>query len=230
MRLVTSLTVFFALLMCQSVTAQEYETDVQLWTGVKLKKDLPKRFSVAVQYEVRLQNYMAAFKGSYFYAGVEYEIIKKYLSAEFEYRYVTSFQKDKHRFCWDLTGKYKFGKFSFSDRLAYQREHEYFNNSYENGHEPTNYIRNRLQIKYDFKKHWEAYVSTEPYIQLSNKYRGVDRIRSIAGIDWEFKKGHTLDLFYVFQIDIHQKNPDISHSIGLMYEWDLPKFKKKRKA
>ncbi len=220
----------FLLLNSHSAFAQVYGTDVQLWTSVKIKKDLPKRFSIAAQYELRLQNYMAALKGSYLSAEVEYEIINKYLSTEFEYRYVTSFQKDKHRFGWGITGKYKYGKVSFSDRVTYQREHEYFNTSYESGHEPTNYIRNRLQIKYDFKKHWEAYVSTEPFIQLSNKYCGVDRMRNIAGIDWEFKKGHTLDLFYVFQIDIHQKNPDITHAIGLMYEWDVPKFKRKKKA
>ena len=209
--------------------AQEEVQDFQVWTGGKLKADLPKRFSVSAAYQLRLEQDATKVKGSYISAEVGYEIIKKYLSAELEYRYVTSPDKDRHRFGFGLLGKYDYKKFTFSLRTVYQREHEYFNTAYEKGHEPTNYLRNRLQVKWDLPKRFEAYVSVEPFVRFSNKFNDVDRVRTIGGVTWEFVKNHSFDLFYLFQADVNVSKPGMGHGIGLMYAWDLPKFKSKRK-
>lgn len=217
---------FFAALL---VHAQEEVQDVQFWTSVQLNMDLPRRFSANVQYQLRLDNNVTSVKGSYFSAGVGYEIIKKYLSAEVDYRYVTSTQNDRHRFGFGLTGKYKLGKVGLSNRLVYQREHEYFNARYESGHEPTNYLRNRFQVKVDLPKRFDVYASMEPFIRFSNKLNNVDRVRTIAGVDWEFVKNHRFSLFYLFQADVNVKRPGMGHAFGLNYEWDIPKFGKKKK-
>lgn len=219
----------FVLFCFTGLYAQEEVQDIQLWTGIQFNKDLPKRFSISAEYQLRLDNNVSSVKGSYFSAGVGCEIIKKYLSAQFEYRYVTSTQNDRHRFGFGLTGKYKYQKITFSDRLVYQREHEYFNSRYENGHEPTNYLRNRFQVKYDLPKRFALYVSVEPFIRFSNKFNNVDRVRSIVGADWEFVKNHTFTLFYLFQADVNVKKPGMGHAFGLNYTWDIPKFKKKMK-
>lgn len=210
--------------------AQEEVQDFQLWTGAKLKADLPKRFSLAVQYQLRLDQDATAIKGSYISTEIGYEIIKNYLAAEFEYRYVAGFDKDRHRFGFGIQGKYEYKKVTFSHRVVYQREHEYFNSSYERGHEPTNYLRNRFQVKFNLPKRWEAYVSIEPFIRFSNKLNDIDRVRTVGGFTWEFVKNHSFDLFYLFQADVNVSKPGMGHGIGFMYAWDLPKFKKKKKA
>lgn len=215
------------LLCCIGAHAQRRQQDMQLITGIQISKDLPKGFDLSVQYQFRAFNYLRVIRGSYFYGSVRYTLIKKVLSTEFEYRYMTSDTRDQHRFGLGIIAKHKAGEFTFSDRLVYQREHPYFNGSYEKGNEPTNMLRNRVQVKWDFKKRWDAYVSCEPFIKISNKAKEIRRVRAIAGMDWEFKKNHNINLFYQYQTQVNQKEPEMMHTIGCMYEWDLPKKKKK---
>lgn len=223
------LLIFFVIMLTGIVVrAQTFTQSFQLITGVQINKDLPKGFDVSAQYQLRARNYFGE-TGSYFFGAVQYALIKKVLSAEFEYRYVTSRESDGHRFGFGLTGKHKWKQFTFSDRLVYQREHEYFNPHYENGHEPTNVFRNRVQIKWDFKKNWDVYVSCEPFFSLSNEGNEISKVRSIAGINWEFKKNHTANIFYQHQAEVNRKEPEMRHTIGCMYEWDMPKYKKKLK-
>lgn len=220
---------FLLFTCCIAARAQDYQQNLQLISGIQINKDLPKGFDISAQYQLRMSNYFAEVSGSYFFATVQYNIIKKALAAEFEYRYVTSKYEDEHRFGIGLIGKHKYKKFTFSDRLVFQREHEYFNTRYENGHEPTNVLRNRFQIKWDFKKRWDAYISCEPFFKISNEEKELRRVRSVAGMNWEFKKNHTMNLFYQYQTDINKNEPEMMHTIGCIYEWDVPKFKKKGK-
>ncbi len=210
--------------------AQSYTGTFQSITGIQVNKDLPKGFDISGQYQLRLSNSdITIVKGSYFYASLQYSLIKKILTTEFEYRYATSTTKDQHRFGWGLNAKYKYHKVTFSDRIIYQRGHEYFNPAYEDGHEPSNYIRNRFQVKWHFTKHWDAYVSCEPFLKISNKEHKIDRIRAIAGINWEVKKNHVVNIYGMFQPDVNQQEPEMEYTIGCIYEWDIPKFKKKEK-
>ena len=209
--------------------AQEFRHEAGLWTGAQLNFDLPKNFSFSAQYQLRLDRDFYRVRGSYFSGALQYDIHKNYLSAEVEYRYRTSRWGDQHRFGIGLTGKYKYKKVSFSLRSVYQRGHEYFNSSYEPGREPTNYLRNRFQVKLDLKKRVELYASVEPYVRFSNKFNGVDRFRSIAGVGWEFIKTHHLQVFYLNQFSIGRKNPVMQHNTGISYSWDVPKFWKKSK-
>ncbi len=220
---------FLLLVSVAMLPAQDYRHDAGLWTGVQLNLDLPRNFSFSTQYQLRLDNDLYRVRGSYFSGSLQYDIIKKYLSAEVEYRYKTSRWGDQHRFGIGLTAKYKYKKVSFSLRSVYQRGHEYFNSSYESGHEPTNYLRHRLQVKLDLKKRFELFASVEPYVRFSNKYNGIDRFRSIAGVGWEFVKTHHLQLFYLNQFSIGRKNPAMQHNTGISYSWDVPKFWKKNK-
>jgi hypothetical protein len=75
----------------------------------------------------------------------------------------------------------------------------------------------------------ELYASVEPYVRFSNKFNGVDRFRSIAGVGWEFIKTHHLQVFYLNQFSIGRKNPVMQHNTGISYSWDVPKFWKKSK-
>lgn len=209
--------------------AQAFRHDAGFWTGLQLNLDLPKNFSFSAQYQLRLDNNLYRIRGSYFSGSLQYDIYKKYLSAEVEYRYKTSRWGDQHRFGIGLTGKYKYKKVSFSLRSVYQRGHEYFNSTYESGHEPTNYWRNRLQVKIDLKKRFELFASAEPYVRFSNKYNGVDRFRTVAGMGCEFVKTHHIQVFYLNQFSVGKKRPTMQHNVGVMYAWDIPKFWKKSK-
>lgn len=216
------------LLLPVLLKAQVYTSELGTITGVEFSKDLPKGFDLSLKYQFRSDEDIKQIKGSYFYSTISYRLIKKHLYTEFEYRYTTSFFKDRHRFGLGLIGKYKLHKVTFSEKLTYQREHEYFNRYYEEGHEPTDYLRNKIQAKWHFKKHWDTYLSFETFFKFSNKENEVDEVRLETGINWEFVKHHEIEIYYRIQPEVNQSNPKLDHVIGLEYEWELPKFKKKK--
>lgn len=217
------------MLCALSSSAQHFRHEAGMWMGTQLSLDLPKRFNVSAQYQLRLDRNLFRVRGSYFSGSVQYEIVKKYLSAEIEYRYRTAPRGDQHRFGFGITGKYKYKKTTFSLRSAYQRGHEYFNSSYEEGHEPTNYFRNRVQVKLDLKKRFELGFSMEPYVRFSNKFNGVDRLRGVFSIGWELVKSHHLQVFYLNQFSLNRGNPLMQHISGVSYSMDVPKFWKSKK-
>lgn len=210
--------------------AQHFRHEAGMWMGTQLSLDLPKRFNISTQYQLRLDRNLLRVRGSYFSATVQYEIVKKYLSAEIEYRYRTAPRGDQHRFGFGITGKYKYKKTTFSLRILYQRGHAYFNSSYEEGQEPTNYFRNRLQVKIDLKKRFEVGFSVEPYIRFSNKFNRVDRLRGMCSVGWEFIKSHHLQVFYLNQFTLNRRDPLMQHVCGVSYAMDIPKFWKTKKG
>lgn len=212
-----------------NLTAQKtYEQESQLWTGIALNKDLKKNWQLGVQYQVRLDENISRFKGSYFFVNPSYRI-NKYLSTELEYRYVTSYEQDLHRLGIGLTGRYKKKKWVFTNRLIFQKEYEYFNDSYQDGHKPTSYLRNRFRVNYTISKRLAINISSEPFFKLSYKGNKMDRIRNMISVEYDFSKRHKIQLGYIFQPEINQSSPKMTHIPVVMYQYDIPKFKKKKK-
>lgn len=198
----------------------------QLWLWFQFTKQLPKKFTIGFQYQLRLGNNMTRFTGENFYANLGYKV-NKYLSAGFTYQYFTSNKVDNHTFFFNLTAKYRYRRFTVGVRTAYQYVTEYFANRYEKGHEPVNEWRNRLFLKYAVNRDWTIYAYSEPYLFFDPKYnaRGiyVDKIRNLIGVDWQVYKYNTIGLFYYFQPEFTGKRPEYQHVIGLVYDLDLPK-------
>ncbi len=222
---------FVLLLLCMTlcihtVSALNPEQDRQVWLWFKFTKQLPKKFTVGAQYQLRIGNDVSGFTGQNFYGSVGYRI-NKYLSSQFTYQFFNSYKTDNHTFFFSLTARYKIKHFTFQYRSAYQRIHEYFNSSYEKGHEPVNEWRNRITIKYSINNDWDVYAFTEPYLNFDPKANAkglfVNKIRNLIGIDWHFYKYNTVGLFYFLQPELFGKRPSYQHVVGLVYDFDLPK-------
>lgn len=198
----------------------------QLWLWFQFTKQLPKKFSIGFQYQVRFDHNMRRFSGENFYAVLGYRI-NKYLSTQFTYQFFTSPKVDNHTFFISLTGKYRVGPVSFGLRTAYQHVNEYFARRYEPGHEPVDEWRNRVTIKYDFARNWDIYAYCEPYLLFSAKPNAqgiyLEKMRNLIGVDWSFYKYNTIALFYFFQPEFTGKRPEYQHVIGLVYDFNLPK-------
>ncbi|MFN8323609.1 MAG: DUF2490 domain-containing protein [Chitinophagales bacterium] len=206
-----------------------YHNDFQSWFSVKLNKDFKKGVSINGQYLLRVDVSNQTVNGHYFYAGLKYKILK-YLYADFQFRGVNTPQKNLYRFEFGLKARYKKKDWTVGYRMGYFHENEYFARSYERGHAPTNYWRNRIEARFDFKKHWGTYASVEAYTLCTNRGLFLRRVAFIAGFDYNFKKDHTISLYYVAQPDFSQKNLDVVHALALTYSWDIPNklFKKKK--
>ncbi len=198
----------------------------QLWFWLQFTKQLPKKFSIGFQYQLRLGNNMTKFTGENFYANLGYKI-NKYVSTSFTYQFFTSNKVNNHTFFFSLTGKYRYRDFTVGVRTAYQYVTEYFSRRYDPGHEPVHELRNRLFLKYAVASNWTVYAYCEPYLFFDPKYnsRGiwVDKIRNLVGVDWQVYKYNTIGLFYFFQPEFTGKRPEYQHVVGLVYDFDLPK-------
>lgn len=204
------------------------ENSDQLWLQFQISKELKKNFTIGLQYRLRLENQFSQFRGNSVYGIVGYKI-NKYLATQVVYQFYTTPRKNEHTFFASMTGDYRYKDFKITLRTAYQRTHEYFNKTYEPGHEPVNQWRNRLLLRYDVHKDWNIYVSAEPYLKFDASRIFLEKVRASTGINWHFYKYSTVNLFYIYQPKFASKRPENEHILGLSFEVDLPKkFKKKK--
>lgn len=84
---------------------------------------------------------------------------------------------------------------------------------------PKTYLRNRLQLGYNFKeKGMEIYASTEFFLRLYQKGNNfVDNFRTIVGWDCKLNKGNTIGLYFRVDNEIQVKNPENTYYIGFRY-------------
>lgn len=204
--------------------------DMQLRSALQLSVDLPKKWSTEVQYQYRADQNLSHFRGSYISGALQYELLKNIVQAEVEYRYRTSYKNEQHRLGAGLTAKYKHGDYSLSWRTLYQKRYPYFNAGvYEPGKEPDAYLRNRIQLKYKWSKRVAIYGSAELFYKIKTKEQYIGRMRYVAGFDWEWKKRHHLNCFYLIQPQYHATNPVTVHAMGVTYAIDMSLFKSKGK-
>lgn len=220
--------VMFAANAQETSSGSATENNEQMWLQAQISKELPKNFTVGIQYRLKLDNMFTHFRSNGIYTTLGYKI-NKYVAAQVLYKFYTSPTKNEHTFYAALTTDYRYKDFKISLRGAYQRTHEYFNKTYEPGHEPINQWRNRLLLRYDLHKDFNIYVSAEPYILFDTRSIMLQKVRATTGFNWNFVKYTTLNLFYTFQPKFDGKRPENEHILGISLEVDLPKkFKKKK--
>ncbi|HLP51062.1 MAG TPA: DUF2490 domain-containing protein [Chitinophagales bacterium] len=206
-----------------------YHANFQIWTGVKINKDFKYGISLSGSYLLRTDVSNRMVGGHYFYASLKYKALK-YIHFDFKFRGVNSFQNNSYRFEIGVKPRYKYKKWTFALRTAYFNDREYFASTYERGRYPVNYWRNRLEVSWEFKKDWNAYVSAEVYTLFDYLGARVRRVALIGGVDYTFKKMHNIDVYYMAQPDFNKKNLRVVQALALVYTWDVPKkFKKKKK-
>lgn len=206
-----------------------YHNAFQIWTSVKVNKDFKYGLSANAQYLLRVDVTNRNIDGHYFYISAKYKALK-FLHLDFQFRGVNTAQRNLYRFEFGIKPRYKYKDWTFGYRTAYFNEREYFSPIYEHGRFPTNYWRNRIEVRWDFKKDWGAYASVEAYTLFD--YRGMNtrRVAFIAGIDYVIQKMHNVNVYYMAQPDFNQHSPDLIQAISIVYTWDIPKhFGKKKK-
>lgn len=206
----------------------DYHDNYQLWTSVGINKDFKYGISIGGQYLLRADLTNRTIGGHYFYAGIKYKALR-YIHFDLKFRGVNTYDRNLYRFEVGVKPRYKYKKWTFGWRTSYFNEREYFSSVYEKGRYPTNYWRNRIEVSWEFKKNWNAYVSAEVYTLFSMGQAEVRRVAFIGGVDYTIKKMHNIDLYYMAQPDFNKKSLNLVQALCLVYTWDIPKFKKKKK-
>ena len=115
--------IFLFLMLCAKTFLGEPRDaeDFQFRTGLKINKEFRKGFDLGLEYQARLDNNAAHFRGSYFTISPEYKLNKQ-VSLLTEFRLATSDQWDKYRYGVGLNWRVGYGKWRFTLQAKYQYE------------------------------------------------------------------------------------------------------------
>jgi hypothetical protein len=202
--------------------AQAQTTDNQLWTAFQAQTDITKRLTLGLDLEVRFDNDISRLRSVFGQAEVSWKF-SKYLSAAIDYRYggrqnetLSEFSKG-HRISLFVTGKYKFHKFTISDRLGYYNQ--YLVDAPEDKVNPEKYVRNKTQLRYDLTKKLSPLVYFEFFYRLSGNVHEVDENRFAAGFEYDLNKKNSVKLLYMYltEVNVKPKNKDDRNIISVAY-------------
>jgi len=195
--------------------------DAGLWLGATVEKKLSPDNTLMVSGECRMNENISQVGSAFADIGFAHKL-SKYFSVSLNYRFIERRQpgysySTRHRLYVDVSGKYKWDKFSFSIRERIQAQVRDYNSS-ETGRFPEWYLRSKISIKYSLKKKIIPMIAVEIFYQLNNpKGNEIDGIRYYAGFDYEFNKRHTLEPYYLIQSEKNVNNPETDFVIGLAY-------------
>lgn len=208
-------------------TSRADPKDVQGWYGLGVKFDLPKKWTLDVDYQTRFINNLGDYNGSYFSVGGRKKVGKSF-EVIGEYRLALVNRGTYHR--GTLGGQYtiKQKPFEFSARLLVQNQLQDFVDPVETNDNDL-FWRTRFQLKYQLSKKVETYVSTEPVMKIQGN-RFVDNWRNTVGAKFKILPNTKLDVFYIYRPDYARRTYNrYFHILGVNVDYTVSK-KKKSKA
>ncbi|CAN5432803.1 DUF2490 domain-containing protein [soil metagenome] len=216
--------VFLFLLVLPSF-AKAQVNDAGLWTSINLDKKINKQFTINFTEELRFNENISEL-GNYFSEfSLEYKF-NKMISASVGYRFIQKRNLDgyyskRHRFISEIAFKKKLRNLAVNLKLKYQSQYSNYYSS-ETGKIPDQYLRTKLQLKYDLNKRYTPSISGESFYFLNSK-EGVlfNNYRLTIGFNYEFSKKSSLDLAYLINKEIQVNDPWTSYitSIGWNYSF-----------
>ncbi|MFC1619440.1 DUF2490 domain-containing protein [Candidatus Neomarinimicrobiota bacterium] len=187
--------------------------DNQLWTALVFTKDLPGKFDLELNQEIRSKDNFSTFKKSITEIGLFYKI-NKHINTSMDYRYIVYRDKTGRRL--GLTGRYKLttGKFSHQYRAKLQQENV-------EGDETETNLRHKYTVRYSRKGELSPYLDWEVFYHLGQGTTGMYKYRVTIGARKKLTKSTTAKLYYRLQQEVNQSNPDRINILGFEYEVEL---------
>lgn len=210
---------FICFLFSLNSTAQDYSDDSQLWTHVKLKKEINKKIDMNLKLQGRFTNNITKIGRGSSKIGISYKINKNIkLSASYAYLEKSNrkgIYKTQHRYYLALTLKKDLKRFEFSYRNQFMCSYIKPFTRYE-GYIAYLYDRNKITINYEATKRMLFYIAEEVNMPLNNpQLKGLSRSRSYAGLELKVRKHQKLELYFMYNIQLQQGdwfNQDISYA------------------
>ena len=221
-RLLVLLGTCFALSVVSAFAQQD---DAGLWSSVTIKHKVTRRMSVSLSEQIRMHQNVSEVEQFFTDAGVDYEFIPAF-KVSVNYRLTSknqlTYYSTRHRFYVDLSYKQKLKPIAISLRQRVQSQVESIHSS-ENGRIPEWYTRTKLAVKLDLGKKYSPYLATEYYYVIDNlkeEDQVFDKARYEVGIDYDFNKQSSVNLFYLIQKDLREnKTRDFVSGIGYTYSF-----------
>lgn len=197
----------FSIVSCFILNAQEHQDDAALWAGITIKKKLNKNLDIYFKHQSRIGNNFSTYSLGYVKGGVAYDI-NRHIKLVGEYRYSKKRRRDysfdnRNRFSGAVIFKYKFNSSAFLYRSQVQAQFKDMYTS-ENGMNAEWYNRNKLTVKHEINKRINGYLSEELFLPFYQaKQKGLDRSRSIIGLEYALSKNSEMDLSFGYQHELN---------------------------
>lgn len=207
-----------------------------------------ERFSVGVNGQYKINDYLKANAGYIFILGYNPESSKDHFDDNGDYDGYNldhSYWEKRNRFYVALSGSYKIGRVEFSvrERLQYTRTNSAIvdeekhrlmydidgNESWKlKGIEPelketdhNTVLRSRLSVKWNIPKcKVNPFASAELYSQVNHGWKTFDKLRSRIGASYKINKDNALEFYYLFEKAGKEGKPN-THAICIGYSIDL---------
>ncbi len=201
--------------------------DMQGWFGTSLTLDLKNKWEAGIDYQVRLQNNLSSYKGSYISFSAARKVSKT-IFMQGEYRLASVAGATFHRF--SVGGEYepKVPVVDLSLRVLFLNNIQDFLDPAEATQNEI-FWRARLKLSKRINKQWSVYASLEPIMKIGgNSF--VDNLRNTVGVKKRLSKFAKLDLSYMYRPDYAKTNyRRYFHVIGANVDFRLAPGKKKKK-
>lgn len=200
------------------------EKDAGLWTEIAVEKKITQSFSAYINQSLRFHENVSEPGGFFTEAGLEKKILKD-IGFSLNYRYYHKKDKDgsyapRHRYFIDISYKKKLGRrIAVSYRIRLQSQvKNYFIPSELYGNSPENYWRNKLSLRYMPVKKIRPFIAAEIWHPLNNpKRKPVDNLRFSGGLQHDLNKRNAIEICFITQRELQQKNPLTEFIIALNY-------------
>ena len=211
--------------------------DAELWTGIALKADVAKDWSVSYETQTRFHKNISTLRQYYNEISVEYEFFK---NAEIQLDYRYSRKKDEgyytpeNRFCLNLGYSKDIGKLplELSSRIRYQHAFDRFQVINE-----TIYPDIRQTFRWKFDLEYEEFKRVRPSIgyeyfkTLDAQGTGgfLDGYRGFINVNFDLPDRHEFDLKYIYEREYRSTVQDFHiYMIQYSYTLDDDWFKRKK--
>lgn len=215
--------IFLFLLLGISFVSYSQKDDFGLWFDVSGDVKLVKKLELDLSAELRTFQNASKVREAFLEAGLTYKF-NKYISASGSYRFTEFLEKDdsyhpRHKWFADITGKLPLWNFNISGRVMFQQRFKtYYKN--ENDKIPDEHARIKLEINYNIPSFpVNPFIASEIFFPvLTDKEKGIDRLRLMAGLEYKISKRHSVELEYIYQRDYLPHINDIN-VISLNYKF-----------
>lgn len=220
-----SIFLFLFTVMVNAQTSSSDPVDFQGWYGLGVKFNLPKKWSLDVDYQTRFVNNLSLYNGSYI-SVTGNKKIGKILELSAEYRLALVKKGVYHRFSFGGEATKKLNKLDLSFRLLVQNQLQDFLDP-NKSNDTDAFWRTRLGLKYEINKVLDIYASTEPIMKFKGNYF-VDNWRNTVGFKVKVLPHTKLDLYYIYRPDFGKSSYNrYFNIIGFNIDYSVPKKKKK---
>lgn len=216
---------FILALLPTWLPAQKMEQDALLWLGASLEKKFTKKASLLASPTIRLNRNVSSVENIFLDLGFLYKF-KGPFSASANYR--TGLNRNNelmflwyHRYYFDVSFKEKiFDRIRVGLRARYQQQISAVQRE-EDWDDVRKTFRIRAKIEPKWNKRTTPYFSSELFYRFNAEDRGFNRLRLIAGAEYEIDKRKSLEFYYIMQRSIFQSGNDVDHIYGITFNWTL---------